>query len=170
MREDLELRMYFFVPYNLSDIQKGIQAGHAALEYAETFGDTDLYKNFINYYKTWIVLNGGTTNNSYEIITGKPRGTLNEIADTLISNDIDFAHFHEPDLNDSLTSICFIADERVFNHQDYPDFDKFIEGITFSDDDETSADIDRLYQDWLNLIGGDRNKILRDLINNKKIA
>ena len=30
----LELRMYFFVPYNISPIQKSIQAGHAALEYA----------------------------------------------------------------------------------------------------------------------------------------
>ena len=31
--EDLEWRMYGIVPYNISDIQKGIQFGHAVQEY-----------------------------------------------------------------------------------------------------------------------------------------
>ena len=44
MKKELELRMYFFTIYQLSGIQKGIQAGHAALEYARLFGNTDLFK------------------------------------------------------------------------------------------------------------------------------
>ena len=31
--EELEWRMYGIVPYNISDIQKGIQFGHAVQEY-----------------------------------------------------------------------------------------------------------------------------------------
>lgn len=56
----MKYRMYFFVPCNISEIQKGIQAGHAALEYAFLYGDTDEYKSFIVNDKTWIILNGGT--------------------------------------------------------------------------------------------------------------
>ncbi len=40
MENRLEQRMYFFVPYNISEIQKGIQAGHAALQYANLCGHT----------------------------------------------------------------------------------------------------------------------------------
>ena len=31
--------------------------------------------------------------------------------------------FSEPDLNFALTAVCFIADERVFNYEDYPEDD-----------------------------------------------
>lgn len=165
----LELRMYFFVPYQLTGMQKGIQAGHAALEYAKNFGDTEEYINFVENHKTWVILNGGTTNNSYEICTGNPYGSLNQIGEELINNNIKFSYFHEPDLNNALTAICLIVDERVFNRLDYPDFENYIENIPLGNDNE-HANIDGLYQDWLNLIGGDKNKILRDLINNKKLA
>ena len=33
MENKLELRMYGFVPYNISEIQKAIQFGHAVVEY-----------------------------------------------------------------------------------------------------------------------------------------
>ena len=59
-----EYRMYHLVPYNLSPIQQGIQAGHSALEFAEVYKDTDQYKHFIKHDKTFIVLNGGTSNNA----------------------------------------------------------------------------------------------------------
>jgi hypothetical protein len=61
MEDNLKLRMYFFVPNNISDIQKSIQAGHAALEYAYHYGDTKLFDDFITKHKTWVILNGGTT-------------------------------------------------------------------------------------------------------------
>lgn len=47
MKNKLELRMYGFVPYNLSEIQKGIQYCHAVVEYAQKhFKDTD--------YQDWV--------------------------------------------------------------------------------------------------------------------
>ena len=38
--EDLEWRMYGIVPYNISDIQKGIQFGHAVQEYNNLMFET----------------------------------------------------------------------------------------------------------------------------------
>ena len=119
--KQLELRMYFFVPYNISPIQQAIQAGHAALEYARKYADAGFFQEFVDYHKTWIVLNGGTTNDQRDF-DGVPVGTLNQIGDQLQDNDIPFSYFREPDLNDALTALCFIADERVFNREDYPDF------------------------------------------------
>ena len=61
MEKKLELRMYFFVPYNLSDIQKAIQAGHSALEYANKYGCTKIFNDFVIYWKTWIKPNAAST-------------------------------------------------------------------------------------------------------------
>ena len=77
--------MYFFVPYNISPIQQAIQAGHAALEYAWKFFEKNDYKAFMQ-DKTWIILNGGTTNKNWTTefgISPQRVGTLNAIADNI---------------------------------------------------------------------------------------
>lgn len=156
----LEYRMYFFVPYNLSDVQKGIQAGHCALEYAYKFNKNNDYISFIENHKTWIILNGGTTNSSRDS-NGELNGSLNRIAETLSNNNINNAIFHEPDLNNALTSVCFLADERVFNYEDYPDYEDALK-------DSMWGGIN--YKDWVNFMGGDKNVFLRELIKGKKLA
>lgn len=60
-------RMYFFVPYNISEIQKGIQAGHSALEYALKYGRTKEFLDFVENHKTWVILSGGTTRTQYGV-------------------------------------------------------------------------------------------------------
>jgi hypothetical protein len=163
----LAKRMYFFVPYNISPIQQGIQAGHAALEYARKFGTTDLFKEFVSEHKTWIILNGGTTNNA-RTLDGMCKGTLDQIRDVLAENDIKFAQFHEPDLNDALTAVCFIVDERVFNTTDYPSFDDFYDDMTEGDDmgNTTYSDVEKAYNEFF----GEKTRFLRDLILTKKLA
>ena len=65
-------RMYGLVPYNISPIQQAIQFGHAVVEYAnEYFHDHD-YQSWSHDDKTFIILNGGTTNTLIERF-----GTLN---------------------------------------------------------------------------------------------
>lgn len=179
----LELRMYFLVPYNISPIQQAIQAGHAALEYARKFKDSETFMNFVDNHKTWIILNGGTTNDQRDF-EGKAQGTLNQIGDQLYDNSIEFSFFREPDLNDALTALCFICDERVFNRKDYPDLIEFIlNKIPVEDEDNyTKAMINsnkiellaqnfpELYKEWVRLLGGVKNIILRELIRDKKLA
>ena len=118
----LKQRMYFFVPYNISAIQQGIQAGHAALEYAHKYSKDQDFIDFIENDKTWIILNGGTTNSNLNDI-GDPIGALNYIEKLLINNNIKHASFKEPDLNNALSAVCFLANEKAWDFENYPDFE-----------------------------------------------
>jgi hypothetical protein len=189
LEKQLELRMYFFVPYNISPIQQAIQAGHAALEYAHKYGDTEVFKNFVVHHKTWIILNGGTTNANRDF-EGISQGTLNQIGDQLLDNQIDVAWFHEPDLNDALTALCFICDERVFNRKDYPDFVNWLLDVKMYESAKEEAKknnpelwvklrlypemqqemFPEYYKEWVRFLGGLKNVFLRNLIEDKKLA
>lgn len=166
--EELELRMYFFVPYNISEIQKGIQAGHAAIEYARIFGNTELFNEFAQKHKTWIILNGGTTNNNMNF-PGTLQATHNEIIEWNrgnINNLIDVVAFYEPDLNDAMTAICFICDQRVWDFKKYPDLveEEFFDGVRNLDD------IEEIRKNWEITMGGKTNVFLRNLIRGVRLA
>lgn len=178
MEKNLEKRMYMLVPYQLNGIQKAIQAGHAALEYAHKYGKTEEYIDFIENWKTWIILNGGTTNNSLD---EDKRGTLNSDLEKIIYyNSGNFTHekrinyttFNEPDLNDALTAICLVVDERVFNRKDYPDFKDLnfneIDFMVSNAEDYLQEQIDYYVENYLD--GDYRTYFLKELLNNKKLA
>lgn len=134
MKEELELRMYGLVNYQLSDIQKGIQFGHAVVEYGLNHSGEKKYLDWANNHKTFIILNGGTTNSSINQETGNPKGTLNQHAVTLRDMEVPFCYFHEPDLGDQLTAVVFLVDEYVFNKEKYPDpRDPFNQNWAWSD-------------------------------------
>ena len=127
MTQKLEQRMYGLVPYNISPIQQGIQFGHAVVEYGLTQTqqdptDTELspYNQWAHLDKTFIILNGGTTNNSpiYD-----KSGTLNKAKDELAQMGIQTATFYEPDLGDQLTAVVFLVDERVWDKENYSTYD-----------------------------------------------
>lgn len=175
----MRYRMYFFVPYNISEIQKGIQAGHAALEYANWHGASFEYKSFIKNDKTWIILNGGTTRRGLDNFTGEI-GSLDFILEQLAENNIKRASFNEPDLNFALTAVCFLADERVWDFENYPDFEKSLweEAVATSilGGQKRSREFliekyPEAYITWAtNVMGGEKNAFLRELIRNKKLA
>lgn len=148
-----ELRMYGFVNYQFAGtIHAGIQFGHAVVEYSLALGNSKDYKKWATKHKTFIVLNGGTTNDN-----PKAFGTLNTHLDTL-SKYIPTASFYEPDLGDQLTAFVFIIDDRVFNRELHPDFDINIED----------------YDTWLNNLSSDRNEanlivFLREYLHPRKI-
>ena len=113
-----EYRMYGLTLYNISEIQKGIQFGHAVVEYSLKYGRQKDYLHWATKNKTFIILNGGTTNNSYEY-----EGSLNKHEYTLKNvGKLKIATFNEPDLGDQLTAIVFLVDDRVFNKELWPDF------------------------------------------------
>jgi hypothetical protein len=179
--KELEYRMYFFVPYNISPIQQAIQAGHCVEEYSDRFFHTALYKGYRE-HKTWIILNGGTTNKRRDL-DGISLGTLNQIGDSLLENGIPFAYFEEPDLNDALTAVCFIADEGVWNYEDYPDFlDWVLKNYLYDEPAQRVIELrmrgileltlmfPMYYREWIELMGGEKNIFLRELIKGKKKA
>lgn len=158
-----EWRMYSLVMYNISSMQKGVQTAHAVLEYANKYKDDDDLKEYVKEDKTLIILDGGT---SFD---------LKQLFENLCENDIKFAHFIEPDLNDAISSICFLADERVWNRKNYPDYDDwltqngyFLPILTSYPPQEFDAE--KLYKDWVEFIGGEKNVFLREIIKGKKLS
>jgi len=111
-------RMYGMVNYQLSGIQKGIQFGHAVVEYANDHFRDEEYQQWAKNDKTFIILNGGTTNN-----TRLKEGTLNLYLTEMIEQGIPVGEFSEPDLGDQLTAFVFLVDDRVFDKEAWPDFD-----------------------------------------------
>ncbi len=164
MKEILELRMYGLVPYNMSPIQQGIQFGHAVVDYGQTVKGLvpfeKEYNEWANNWKTFIILNGGTTNTNPDRL-----GTLNQHVETLKNAGIMCQTFYEPDLGDQLTAVVFIVDERVFNKEKYPDFDS---ESMFHTDNISEFYIN--YEKWLEIIGGEKNAFLREFLKQFRLA
>jgi len=153
----LELRMYGLVPYNISPIQQGIQFGHAVVEYGLKFGASFDYQEWARDWKTFIILNGGTTNTNFSMEDGLPLGSMNRHLLTLHDEmNVRFATFHEPDLGNQLTAITFIVDERIFNKTKYPD------PQPFASQDEQNM--------FMESIGGEVNYKLREFLKQFRLA
>lgn len=192
----LELRMYGLTPYNISPIQQGIQFGHAVVEYGQKMkylGEQNQslntqYNDWADNWKTFIILNGGTSNHSVnrysdtEDFFGTMEGNLKSLED----NGVEVGTFYEPDLNDMLSGIVFIVDERVFNKKDYPDFSDWlmsnygdlirtelgstVHTISENIKNSTNKQDQKVYKEWVKLIGGEKNLFLRDFLKNFRLA
>ena len=169
--------MYGLVNYQLSgSIHAGIQFGHGVVEYQQnSLGIKPIekiYNKWASQDKTFIILNGGTTN---EDVNSKWYGTLQQHRDLLGKNNILFSEFREPDLNNTLTSICFLVDERVFNKELYPDFVK--EVLSYSRTKPSVKKVIELdernkenYKHWVKKIGGAKNEFLREHLRTLRLA
>jgi hypothetical protein len=153
MKNKRTYRLYGFVNYQLSGIQAGIQFGHAVQEFnnkihemiVEQFrGVTftvpeyqliEAFDNWAKYDKTFIVLNGGTTNSNPDRL-----GTLNLAMQELDNKNIFYAPFYEPDLGDQLTAFVCLVDDRVFDRITWPDYNGLVWGDSMIDPTE--------YHEW----------------------
>ncbi len=111
-----ELRLYTFTLYQLSPIQQGIKAGHAAVELGmrcyknqmtlRNGTDFKTYYDWATNWKTMVLLNGGDLNE------------LRETSDffTTGANSFPWATFYESEdsLGGCMTSIAVILPERIF--------------------------------------------------------
>jgi hypothetical protein len=195
MNDKLELRMYGLVPYNISEIQKGIQFGHAVVELCQKLRSNEewrfelkKYDEWANEYKTFIILNGGTSNHSVNRYICDPEfnftGSMESNLKYLNELGVTTGEFYEPDLNDMLSAVVFIVDERIFNKKDYPDledwlYDNYRDLIKSNlnkyqlaqklRESDNSDDI-RVYKKWISLVGGEKNVLLRDFLKNFRLA
>lgn len=167
-KNNLQYRMMGLVPYNLSPIQQGIQYGHAVVEYItseihSTFeGVRDPLIKWMTVDKTFIILNGGTTNNKGDHRLGHG-GSLNQHLFKLSDAGVKVATFYEPDLGDQLTAVVFLVDERVFDREKYPDLvptNGLISNIKYQSG----------YYEWEESVGGARNVWLREFLKQFRLA
>jgi hypothetical protein len=104
------------------------------------------------------------------------------IASDLTANRIPRSVFREPDLDNILTAVCFICDERVWDHENYPNFTDYIikstgdissQGIVelrITPEEELKLTYKGHYEAWTYMMGGEKNIFLRDLIRDKRLA
>ncbi len=172
-------RMYGLVNYQLSGIQKGIQFGHAVVEYSLEHHNKPEYQEWANNCKTFIILNGGTTNTRYDE-NDNHIGSLNNHRQTLFDEGIEFASFFETDLGDQLTAIVFLVPEQVYNKKLYPEFWDWEPAITQAESGELleykfrgnlSSQLAQLHEKWVNeVLGGKQNYVLREFTKKFKLA
>ena len=182
----MEKRMYFLVPYNISPIQQAIQAAHAQNEYTLKHWKEKEFQDWAKKWKTLIILNGGTTNDGHMGAHSTTElGTLNQHLITLQDNKINVASFNEIDLNNALSAIAFICDERVFDREKYPNFKEFVYLKHKSQDKDSQfqsivlrAFMDKSlletfpkeYAQWVKTMGGEKNVFLREFISQFRLA
>lgn len=170
-KDSLEYRMYGLTPYNISPIQQGIQFGHAVVEYLNDYHNTPECKKWRLKDKTFIILNGGTTNIGIydsESDSYKYQGTLNKHLETLESLSwalgSGIATFHEPDLGDQLTAVVFLVDERVWDKEKYPDFKWKPRHFNHTDE------YDEAYEEWVESVGGKGIVAVREFLKQFRLA
>lgn len=139
-----QYKMYSIVLRQLNGINNGVQTTHGVCEYVSKYWNTPELQKWIKQDKTLVVLNGGVYQNMIAII------------DELKNNGIKFATFEEEDLNNLTTSICVLADERVWDREAYPSFDNWVNYTT---------DIKQIEHDYEEFVGGNENVVLKRLLN-----
>jgi hypothetical protein len=103
----MELRCYTFTLYQLSSIQQGIQAGHAAIELVSCNPHDPLVTEWASTWKTMVCLNGGDYDELAEFILS----FLNRSDNTL-----PWAMFKEnSSLGNLITSVAMIIPARIFS-------------------------------------------------------
>jgi hypothetical protein len=172
----LEKRMYFLTMYNISPIQQAIQCGHAQMEYALMHWNDEDFQDWAKNWKTWVILNGGTSNDGTQTHYGQEKmlGSMEDHLVTLVQNNIKVAYFKEPDLNYSLSAIALIVDERVFNREDYPDFPEFLAKkggeFSYTFNMELETQYAKEYAEWVEFVGGEKNVFLKTFLKNFRLA
>lgn len=155
--EDLKYHMYVLVERHLSPLDKGIQSTHAVVEYyneCRLWNKKEALKAFdkwANEDKTLILLNGGSV-----IDLDKTLGLFEE-------NNIAYGAFREPDLDNIVTAVAVLADERIFEDK-YMPFNMWVMKALLND---PYAFHEREYEKY---IGGHENVILKEFLNSKKLA
>ena len=155
-----EQRMYSLVLCQLNAIQKGVQTTHGVVEYAKKYFSDEEYRQWAETDKTLIVLDGGT----YQEMV--------RIYDTLKELGMKIGEFQEPDLNYLTTSITFLADERVWNREQYPSWETLPQCPCVIDGNMQAPDPNdyMTYNEWVEMMGGVANVELRKLIFSKKLS
>lgn len=199
MEHEDKTRMYGLVPYQLTGIQKGIQYGHALQEYnnlminrmnlsmEEMAEDShkmileiNLFDQWRDKDKTFIILNGGTSNDGKNYSIGSMESHLK----VLEENNITCGIFREPDLNFMLSGIVFLVPEQVYKKYDkgddkkyWLDFDNYLLDICKLETTEylkNSKNLEEVYyekhKEWIDYIGGEENVFLREFLKNFKLA
>lgn len=153
-------RMYCINIRHLSGVNKAVQANHSSVEYVWKYKNEKYLEHYINEDKTTIMVDGGTHQD------------MCDIQQTLKTAGINHTYFIEPDLNNCMTAITLVADERVWDRENYMSYKDFVDMQMIEDGkDPIFSSIRPGYlNEWYEYIGGEKNHILIELLKNKKLS
>lgn len=141
-----EYQFYVIMLPYFSSSQTSQYAIRAAMEYCQKYYKCDNFESQMTHYQGAKIVNCA---NERELI---------EIKTELLTRQISFISVEDNDLNNTLTAIGIMIDERVYDREKYPSYD-----VWGFNSDEIS------YNDWLHIIGGENNIYLRQILSGKKI-
>ena len=147
----MQYRTYEIVLRHLSGVNKGVQIEHTCKRYVWKYKDEPYMKEIMENLdnETTIMVDGGTHQDMVEIHR------------ILEENDINHTYFIEPDLNDCMTAITVVADERVWDRENYClSLDDYIAKYEFHGN----------IREWFEHVGGEKNAILIDILKDKKLS
>ena len=170
-------RMYFLAPYSISAMQVACQQVHGIVDYATKFQKNADYQQWSTKDHVVTILNGGTTNDGWIRDNYDParRGTMDVALANLQDMGVNVGFFYEEDLNNALTAVVFLADERVFNRKLTPTEKKWKKRQRFFEDQETNglpytlmppteAQLQAEEADFEREVGGKQNAFVRRLV------
>ena len=158
--------------------KRGYNFGHGVVEYSQENFEKEDYQKWAKEDKTFIILNGGTSNHSvnrYHFDGEEFLGTMEQHIKELKDSGIIVSSFYEPDLNDMLSAIVFLVDERVFNKEDYPDFIEprpFGRLKTPEEVEHFNDERDKMYFKWMKSLGenGEQVAFLKKFLKRFRLA
>lgn len=140
-----EYKFYVVILPYFSSSQKSKYAIDAVLGYCKKYYKRSDFEMQIEHYQ------------GAQIINGTNEKELLEIKNELSARKIPFIPVEDKDLNNTLAAIGIMIDERVYDKKKYPSYD-----VWGFNSDEIS------YNDWFNIIGGENNIYLRQILSDKK--
>lgn len=163
MAKKLTYRTYNLVIRQLNGINKGVQAEHSAKRYIWKYKDdietSNIFDPEMPDNETTIILDGGTHQEMVEI-----QRILEEAG-------VKHSYFNEPDLNNCLTAITVLADERVWDRKYFQSYQEYYDYfIACYNSEMQPSETTPTYEEWLNHIGGEKNATLIEILSNKKLS
>jgi len=156
----MEYSMYYLVLRHLSGINKAVQTSHCSIEYAIKYQNEPDFLKYSTIDKTIVMLDGGTHQDMVE--TQK----------LLEESGVKHGYFLEPDINNAMTAICFLVDERLWKRELYmTDYNRFVEQRLMEDEISHYASyVPEYLGDWIKYIGGKENNTIYNIIRGKKLS
>lgn len=146
-----EYKMYSIVLRHLDGQNKGVQTTHGVCEYIRKHWDDEDLQQWLNTDKTLVMLSGGTVSD------------MSTIMEVFKEHGIKFETFEEEDLGNLTTSICVLADERVWDRENYPTFDIY----KFQWEGESE---EILKTEFISFVGGIKNVVKKEVLNGLRLA
>lgn len=160
--------MYGVVIRHLSGIQKGIQYQHATQEYANQFSADKDHIKWAKEDKTTVILECNSTDND-SILTAD-KAEMQDFVAKLIALSWKYATFVEPDLNNTMTAVVCLADDRIWDKTNYPDWKTVCYENRFSGENALEAESNGYYKAWLQKIGGPRIAEMKKILGAFRLA